>query len=68
MNGNVPSQRIRPIITVGLDDNDQVVITGPLDKKEMCLNLLVDAAKFVLNIEAAAKPNEEQSNIIMPQR
>jgi len=66
-NGNGKPQHIRPIITVGLDDNNQAIIAGPLHKKEMCLNILVDALKFVLSVDASKESKEEKSNIIMPQ-
>ena len=57
---------LKPIIIIGMDKDEKLMVVGPFDKKEYCIALLADTIKFALTVAPPAVPTQpEKSKIIV---
>ena len=54
-------QKVKPIIMIGLNEKGQIVVTGPIDNKSRCIELLAETIKIINGL-----PQKPASPIINP--
>ena len=60
-NGNNGDGKIKVILQVGINEKNQVTVSGPIQNKRMCVDLLAQAISIVNGL-----PDKPQSKIIKP--
>lgn len=52
------------MLTILVDDDKKIFVSAPLENRQLCLNLLIEALKIVANVEVEKKSLIQPATII----
>jgi hypothetical protein len=54
----------KPVLIISLDETGKIFVSGPLDNKTLCYNLISETIKIVTLFEAKPKPLVQPASVI----